>query len=144
MTATYEKSGLQFMYPENWTLAEDDMQSTPRTVSVQAPTGAFWSVDIYPFSIDMEQLLDQIVAAMKEEYEDLEAESATEEIGDEPATGFDLNFYCLDFLVTSQVRAFRHGHAVYLLTYQAEDREFDQLRDVFRAITASMLAAEAA
>ena len=55
-----------------------------------------------------------------------------------------MNFYCLDFLVTSQVRALRHGHAVYLLTYQAEDREFDQLADVFRAITASMLAAETA
>ena len=74
MTATYEKSGLQFMYPENWSLAEDDMQATPRTVSVQAPTGAFWSVDIYPFGIDIEQLLDQIVATMKEEYNDLEAE----------------------------------------------------------------------
>ena len=87
MTATYEKSGLNFMYPENWSLAEDDMEGTPRTVSVQAPTGAFWSLDIYPFSLDIEQLLDETVATMKDDYSDLEADAAAEEIGGEPAIG---------------------------------------------------------
>lgn len=139
MTATYDKIGLHFMYPENWELAEDDLNSMPRTVSVQAPTGAFWSVDIHPFSVDLDQVLDQIVATMRAEYHDLEADRVEEEIAGAPAVGFDLTFYCLDFLVTCQVRAFRHGHAVYFLTYQAEDREFDRLNDVFQAITISML-----
>lgn len=138
MTATYERSGLNFLYPENWVLAEDVMDQIPRTIMLQSPTGAFWSVDIHPFSVDIDHLLRETLAAMKEEYPELEAVDAEEEVGDTMAQGHDLFFYCLDFVVAANVRALRVGHATYLLTYQAEDRDFEKLGPVFRAITTSL------
>ncbi len=141
MPATYDRAGLKFQYPENWEIT-DDTNDIPRTISLQSPTGAFWSVDIHPFSVDADDLLEQTIAAMKAEYEDLEVDPVEEQTAGEPTSGYDLTFYCLDFLVASQLRCFKHGHALYALTYQAEDRDFDKLHDVFRAITTSMLSAE--
>ncbi len=138
MTAVYDRAGLHFQYPENWVLADDSLDELPRTISLQAPSGAFWSVDIHPFSMDADALLKTTLEVMQQEYPEAECHAVEESIADETATGYDLYFYCLDFVVTARLRCFRHGHATYLLTYQAEDREFDRLDPVFRAITFSL------
>lgn len=139
MTAVYNRSGIQFMYPENWKISDDDMDNIPRTVSVESPTGAFWSVDIHPFSVDHQMLLDQTLAVFEQEYNEVESGPAEEIWLGEAVTGFDLDFVCLDFVVCCQLRVLRHSHATYLMTFQAEDREFQELRQVFRAITQSLL-----
>jgi hypothetical protein len=138
MTASYDRAGLQFVYPENWTLADDTVDEIPRTISVQSPTGGFWSVDIHPFSVEPEKLLEDAVSVMREEYPDMETQKISEEVSGEPSFGYDLDFYCLDFVVHCRLRALQSGHATYLLTYQAEDRDFEQLGAVFQAITISM------
>ena len=79
----------------------------------------------------------QFEEAMRVEYPDLETHEAEETIAGEPAIGIDMFFLCLDFVISSQVRIFRRGHATYVINCQAEDREFDQLRPVFAAITLS-------
>ena len=138
-TATYDRSGLNFLYPENWKLVEDSMDAIPRTVVIQSPTGAFWSVDIHPFSVSREELIETVAQAMKEEYPEIESHPISEEILGSEAVGFDLFFCCLDFVVTSRIRALQVGHATYLLTYQAEDRDFQELGVVFEAMTVSLL-----
>jgi hypothetical protein len=144
MTGNYQRGGIQFLYPENWTLADDSMDAFPRTISVQAPSGAFWSVDIHPFSVDPDELLSQVLEAMRGEYADLEAGVANEDVVGNESRGYDLFFCCLDFIVAARLRAFRRGHATYLLMYQAEDREFEQVEPVFQAITHSFLQENAA
>ncbi len=138
MTAVYDRSGLKFQYPENWIVADDSMDEVPRTISLQAPSGAFWSIDIHPFSMDVEELLTMTLRIMQQEYPEAECHAVEDVIAGETASGYDLFFYCLDFVVTARLRCFRHGHATFLLTYQAEDREFDQLDPVFQAITFSL------
>ena len=139
MTAVYDRSGIQFMYPENWKIIEDDMENLPRTVSIESPTGALWSVDIHLFSVDMQTLLDQTLQAFQQEYYEVESGPAEEVWLGETVIGYDLDFVCLDFVVICQLRALRHGHATYLITFQAEDREFQKMQQVFRAIAQSML-----
>lgn len=139
MPAQYSRHGLEFLYPENWTLVDDDANTIPRTVSIQAPSGAFWSLDIHPFGVRPADVADEFLRTLQAEYEDLEFEAIQETIAGEAAVGYDVHFYCLDFVVTAAVRGFRHGHATYVLTYQAEDREFDRLHPVFLAVTESML-----
>jgi hypothetical protein len=141
MPATYDKIGLRFQYPDNWKLSED-IDEIPRSVVVSSPDGAFWSVDVHPFSVDLDMVLEQMLNAMRTEYDDLETEPHEGEIQGEPTKGHNMAFYCLDFLVACQIRAFKHGHAVYVTTYQAEDRDFDKLKLVFDAITTSMLSEE--
>ena len=139
MTAEYNRHGIQFLYPENWVLADEQLDGAPRSVSVQSPSSAFWSVDIHPFSADQDAILGQTLDTMREEYEELEVVEVQEQICGEDAHGLDLMFWCLDFAVACRIRFFRHGHATFVLTYQAEDREFEDLKAVFAAISTSLL-----
>jgi hypothetical protein len=139
MPAQYEKLGIRFLYPENWRIEDEDLDEWPRRVSVQSPGGGYWELHVYPSRISPADLSKQVVEAMREVYEDLESEPVTEQMWNVTAQGYDLDFFCLDLLVTSQVRSFYVGARTYVLIYQAENREFEQQRPVFAAITKSLL-----
>ena len=139
MVATYEKFGIRVLYPENWTVSDEQLEDWPRSVSIQSPQGAYWELQVYPSRINPARLIKQTLAAMEQIYEDLEAEPVTEELWEVAATGYDLHFFCLDFLVTSRIRSFHTGSRTCLLTCQAESREFDRQAAVFSAMTKSLL-----
>lgn len=141
MYATYEKFGIRVLYPENWTVQDEQLDEWPRSVSIQSPQGAYWELQVYPSRISPTRLTKQALSAMEQIYEDLEAEPVTEELGDVTATGYDLSFFCLDFLVTSRIRSFYAGSRTCILTCQAESREFDRQALVFSAMTQSLLGA---
>jgi hypothetical protein len=140
MTAVYQRDPLHFLYPENWSVVEESWDQWPREVSVQSPGGAFWSVHVYP-ATDPRPLTQEVLNAMKQEYEQLESSVLAEDYGDRQVTGFEMHFYCLDFLVRARTLGIRRGDVTYLLVFQAEDRDFDQLEPVFRAMTLSLVQA---
>ena len=139
MPAKFEKLGIAFQYPDNWTLEEEDAQVGRGSVTVYSPGGAFWSVTVHPQDVDPDDLARAAVDAMKDEYDEIEAERAAETIAGHRMIGYDLNFYCLDLTSTACVRSLRTRRATYTVFCQAEDRDFDELRAVFQAITASLL-----
>lgn len=139
MPAEYRKIGIAFQYPENWTLDENDAVAGHESVTVYSPGGAFWSVSIHPFGTDPKNLAKAAVKALEEEYKELESEQAQEMIGGHELTGYDLNFYFLDLTNTAAVRCFFTPLATYAIFFQAEDREFEQIQQVFRAMTTSFL-----
>lgn len=139
MTATYEKLGVQFMYPENWEIMDEDPNSEPRSVAVHNETGAFWSVTIYETAVDADEIADAALAALREEYEDLEIEPIAEDIGDFHAEGYDVHFYVQQLVAAARIRTLERGDHTLLLLCQAEDREFERLSDVFQAMTLSLL-----
>ena len=141
MSAVYENFGVSFMYPENWQLADESgpQDAGPKTVSVHSPTGAFWSLQVCDPPVDPQDLADQFRLTMAAEYEGLESRATTEELADASLTGYDMDFYCLDFVVSAKVRAVRVGPRVYVISCQAETREFDELLPVFQAMTISLL-----
>ena len=77
--------------------------------------------------------------AMKQVYNDAESEPASETVAGHKLAGYDLNFYCLDLTNTALIRGFRTPDASCVILCQGEDRDFDAMRDVFQAITASLL-----
>ncbi len=139
MPAVFDKMGIHFQYPENWTLDEQDALAGNRSVTVYSPGGAFWSVGIHPRSTDPSRLAQAAVRAMSEEYEGMESEEARETIAGWDLVGYDLNFFYLDLTNTAKVRCVRADQATYSIFCQGEDREFDALRRVFEAITVSFL-----
>jgi len=139
MSAIYDNFGIRFPYPENWQLNDGHDPNWPESVSLQSPSGAFWSVTIHPASSDVEELTSVVIDALREEYEDLEVESVSESVAGTPVTGYDLRFYCLDLLVEGRLRSFHKGSRTLLVLCQAEDREFDKVEPVFRAITHALL-----
>ena len=111
-----------------------------RSVSVHSPGGAFWSIALHAPSTDPRELAKAALAALKAEYQDSEAEPARDRFGEQSVAGYDFSFFCLDFVNTAMIRGFRTPTATCLLLCQAEDREFEEIGPVFRAITASLLA----
>lgn len=139
MTATYENHGITFLYPENWTLTQEQCTERPYEISVQSPGSGFWSVHVYEESSDPGQLATEALDSMRQEYENIDSEPVTSTIGDLEVGGYELNFYCLDFLVTARIVGFRHGGSTYLVLYQAESSEFEDLGVVFEALTISLV-----
>ena len=139
MPAEYNKLGISFQYPENWKLDEDDALAGRKSVTVFSPGGAFWTVSVAPTNTDPVELATAAVDAMKEEYEELEAEETRQTIAGRETIGYDLNFYCLDLISSARVRCLSTSRATYAFFCQAEDREFDRIYDVFLAMTTSVL-----
>lgn len=139
MPALFNKFGISFQYPENWTLETDSSAPGRQTVSVYSPGGGFWTVALAPHDSDPAKLAEAALKTIAREYDELDSEEASESIGDVDLVGYDLNFYCLDLTNTAWIRAGRTSRATYLVICQAEDREFDQIAPVFRAMSTSLL-----
>ncbi len=140
MPGIYQKLGIHFQYPDSWRLDEAEALAGEQSVAVYSPEGAFWSVMIHAPSQDLQGLADAALETMRQVYDQLDAEAVEETVSQVPLLGYDINFYCLDLTNTAQVRACRTPAAAYLIMCQADDREFDQVAGVFRAITHSLLA----
>jgi hypothetical protein len=139
MPAVFDKMGIRFLYPENWTLDEQEALEGNRAVTVYSPGGAFWSIALHPTSTDPGELAAAAAEILRAEYDDAESEKVSEEIGGVPMSGFDVNFFYLDLTNTALIRGFRTATDSCLVLCQAEDREFGRLAPVFCAITTSLL-----
>lgn len=139
MPARFDKLGVSFQYPDNWTLDDSDARLGRQSVTVYSPGGGFWSVAIHSGSAEPAELAAAVVEAMRKEYGWLEAEETHETVAGHDLLGYDLAFYCLDLTSTAQVRSLRTAQTTYTIFCQAEDREFEQLQMVFQAMTVSLL-----
>ena len=137
MPAEFNKRGISFQYPDNWTLDEEEVQAGQGSVTVYSPGGAFWSVTRE--GPDAPSLARHVVQAIQNEYEQCEFEPMVRRIGEHEVDGFELNFYCLDFLITAHVLNVHSTQGQLAVLYQAESRDFDRLQPVFDAISASLL-----
>ena len=139
MPARFDKLGISFLYPENWTLDDSDALLGRKSVTLYSPGGGFWTVAIHSGSADPTKLATAVLDAMKKEYPGLEIDEAFEQIAGHDLIGYDLAFYYLDLVNTASIRSLRVGQTSYTIFCQAEDREFDQFRMVFQAMTTSLV-----
>ena len=138
MTAVFENAQVRFMYPENWTIAEDGSMDPP-TITVQSPKSGFWTLVTYSDDYDPDELATQVVLAMDEEYETLESNPTTIDLGEITAHGYEIFFSCLDLVVSAKTFALRHNGLTLLILWQGESRDFDELELVFQAMTLGVL-----
>ena len=137
MTASYQKHGIQFLYPENWILEEQDGDHQ-ETVSVQSPNTAFWSITIDYNGTSPDSLLTNTLSVLQEEYSTLDTTPVEENIGDRKAVGQNIAFFCMDLTNTAHIRVFQVGQVTLLILYQASDLEWPTTAAVFEAITLSL------
>ncbi len=135
----FNRLGLAFDYPDNWSVDIGDSAGRRAAVTVQSPEGGFWSLSGHAPGGDAGELALAVLSQMREEYRDLDSEAAEDVVAGHRLAGFDMNFYCLDLTNTAQVRTVETPDAVYLLFCQAEDREWDRVAPVFAAMTASFV-----
>jgi len=132
----YDKAGLQFAYPDNWTIDDEDQSSADATATVLSPHTAFWTVMLYHRQVDVRELADAVLDALKTEYPQIEVDTMEETA---EAHAYELSFQCLDLINTAFIRAFHHGEQTYLVLSQAEDHELEVAEQVFDAMAASLL-----
>jgi hypothetical protein len=151
MPGVFNKFGIHFQYPENWSLETDDATPGRQMVSLYSPGGAFWTVALTSAQDEPIELAKTALKTLEVEYDELDSETVEESVAGVDLVCFDVNFYCLDLTNTAWIRAgikesSGHGGADdapcpmrYLILCQAEDREFEQISPVFRAMTTSLL-----
>ncbi|MDO4558493.1 MAG: hypothetical protein Q4C47_05975 [Planctomycetia bacterium] len=139
MSAEYRGMGVAFQFPENWELEQEPSMGRGRGVTVNAPSGGFWSLAVYPRGTDPKRLADAAVAVFRQEYREVETEAIDETIEGHSLTGYDVDFFCLDILIRATIRCFGNDDSVYVILSQGEDREHRTCGAVFEAITTSLL-----
>ncbi|MCA9231562.1 MAG: hypothetical protein KDA57_13005 [Planctomycetales bacterium] len=140
MPAILELSGLRIEYPENWSVELSDEGQEAGQVIISSPETAFWHLSQHPPDAELEPIFDEVLAALRDEYGDIEVEPASQgNLEDFDLEGYNVNFICLDLTNTCWLRVCRTPSASLLLICQAEDREFERVSAVFLAMLASVL-----
>jgi hypothetical protein len=115
MIQIYDDRGIRFEYPSDWELeVTDDGPLT--TVAVQAPEGlAFALVTVDDSCPEPDDMADQALGALREEYPVLDAAPALETINGHDAIGHDVEFISLDMTNSCTIRCFRTPRRTVLL-----------------------------
>src|ERR1044072_8087169 len=71
MPAIYENFGVRFLYPENWSVIDEEDDGWPQTVTVQSPQTSFWSLHVYPPNSELKPIVKELIAAIQEEFRDI-------------------------------------------------------------------------
>ena len=138
MPGLYEKDGLRFAYPDNWTIDDEETGSAAAAATVNSPQTAFWTVMLYEGLRNTQELADCVLEALQSEYPQLEVDridSPDDDVGCE----YQLSFCYFDLLNTATIRSFHDRDRTFLVLTQAEDHELATVEPVFDAMTASLV-----
>ena len=96
MPAVYKKSGVRFLYPENWQITEEETEAWPRSVTLQSEQTSFITVHMYPPATELRPLVKEIVDSIQEVYPEVEVLPTKETMGTTLTKGVDICFFYLD------------------------------------------------
>ncbi|MFO0911531.1 MAG: hypothetical protein U0795_01130 [Pirellulales bacterium] len=142
MPTTFDRHGIRFLYADDWNVVDDEDAGGLKTVSVESESGALWSVSVDLSARSPQDLLRETLATMREVYEEVEVSQFQTEVADRPASGCEMEFFCMDLVITARAIAWRDGARSVLVLSQAESREFERKSPVFNAMLASLIRAE--
>ena len=138
MIQNFERDGIRFQYPENWTLETDVDADGGWSVSVQSPETAFLLMTLRRDADNAAELADQTLDALKVEYKELDEANAVGTFAGQVAIGHDIDFLTLDIAVTCWTRCVQTLAGPLLVMCQVSEYERDRNEPVLRAICASL------
>lgn len=135
----FERDGISFRYPAGWAAdVEEDTAGGGWTVTLSSPDTAFLIVSLQPDAADGGDLSDQVLATLKSEYQELDAEDIMETICGLPAVGFNADFLTVDAPVLCRVRGLDTFAGPLLLMAQVSEFDREKNDPVLRAIVKSL------
>jgi len=137
MSHLYRKHGIQFRYPDDWTLNEEEGEDQV-TLTVSRDPACFWSLTLLADQPDPDEVLDEAIDAYREEYPDLEVSDVKAMVARRPAAACDIEFFCLELINTARLRAFQTPQHTIFLMYQMTDHEEGELDLVFDQMNKSL------
>jgi hypothetical protein len=142
MPASFERHGIRFQYPENWQVEYADAEQG-WSVTVQSPGTAFLLLSVQGDRPPVQEVLDSTLAALREDYPELEVEPVADRMAGRAARGHEIQFFSMDLVNTCWTRCFRTSRSTVLVLCQSNDLELDHVEPVLRAICASMTVGDA-
>lgn len=142
MNEEYEEDGIRFRYPSTWKPEREESENG-WTVLLQSPGTAFVTVTLDMEMPPVEQVAQEALNTLKEDYPALEAEMAVETIAGQMALGHNIQFFSLDLTNTCYTRSFYCDQGTVLILAQTNDLELEEVEQIFRAIWASLTVEEA-
>jgi hypothetical protein len=137
MVARFDEEGLSFQYPENWRVEREEGDSG-WTVTVYSPDTAFALISVREDMPAPEDVAEQTLEVLRQDYPELEAEDRVGLLAGQPAIGHDIQFFSLDLSNTGWTRSFYSSRGTVLVLCQVNDLELPRNEKVLRAICASL------
>ena len=136
-TIDYANHGVRFRYPSDWTITEDSSDEET-TISLQSDGTSFWTLMLFKSRPDPDEILDTVVTAFVQDYEEVDVIAAVDNLAGLPSLGRDLDFVCYDLVNSAIVRAFQTSDVTVMVLYQGTDHELKTTREQLEGITASL------
>ena len=133
MVATFEDTGVRFRYPENWQLQREETEDG-WTVMLQSPETAFLLISVRPDMPSVDEVAETALAALREDYPELEAEDCVDSVAGQPAIGHDIRFFSLDLTNTAWTRSFYSERGTILVLCQVNDLELRRMNRAARGL----------
>ena len=137
MVKAFDKDGVSFSYPDNWTLELDEGDGG-WTASLHSKETAFLLVTLDRSLPEPRDMVQTAMDALRSEYPTLEADAAVDLLAGEMAVGHDIQFFSLDLSNTCWTRSLYCGAGTLLVYWQANDLELLATESVLRAVCASL------
>jgi hypothetical protein len=146
MISYFDRDGLQFQYPNNWKLEleesglefDEDAAVVAWTAVLQSGDLAFLLVSLRPDAASASELADQTLAALREEYPELDATNVVVSFAGLPAIGHDIDFLTLDTAIVCRTRCVDTLAGPLLVMTQVSEFDRDKNELVLDAMCQSM------
>lgn len=137
MSKFYEDDGIQFLYPDSWTLEREENENG-WSITVQSPGTAFILIICDQGMPDSEELADATLEALKNDYPELEYEPVIENLCGQPAVGHNIQFFSLDLGNSCKTRCVYSQDGTILVMTQSSDIEHEKYGPAMQALSSSL------
>ena len=137
MLEMYHAHGVRFRFPVSWKLSEQ-ARERETTITVESPDTSFWSLCLFFDGPPPEQILETAVAALEQDYDEIDVYPATARLCDRDSLARDAEFVCLELINSAFLRAFQTEDFTALVYYQGTDHELEHTRPVLERISESL------
>ncbi|MFO0917394.1 MAG: hypothetical protein U0872_03660 [Planctomycetaceae bacterium] len=119
----YRRHGVSFQYPSGWELTEEGNEQE-RTITLQTAGASFWTITLFADRPEPEQLLESVLQAYRDDYDDVDVYPQPGEAGLLPSAGADLDFVYLDLVNSVSVRAFQTADRSAVVIFRGRTRSW--------------------
>ena len=105
-TLLYAGNGVQFRYPQNWTLTEESGPDQ-MTITVQSPGTSYWTLSLFEDRPDPDHIVESAMRIYHSLYEELDVYELEAQVLGFPAVTRELDFVCLDLVSSAAMIAFQ-------------------------------------
>lgn len=137
MAIHVSEHGFEFAYPDAWDVVEE-ADAVRIVVTVSPDDTTFWSITLLRDRTTPSAALDAVVAALEEEFGDVEVHSSNGKLAGLKAETRTIEFVCWDLTNTAIASATRHRDGTLLVLSQFTDSEQAEVEQELRRITQSL------